>query len=581
VRREIDEIGFLKFEDWQKEIRRNHLGDLWLTVYCLEDKYNWQYATFCAMLPYKPDLIEKVLENPYWEVNLDFGRPIFWRDGKGGKIHYQRYSCFASDLSFEPLVIRRSFYGIREGHVELSEEFRLYFNLYYDRNNDEFIHIDESGEEDVVAKIEKTNVDFMLKIKVKYLRDFLAAKKMVLIRFHDHVRYSKNDLTKELGSDSIIREEKGETFNYKIIINSEPISALNNWKIISRFLAKDVLLPLREPEHPDYKLLAGKTTKKYEKFIIGLDTEGNPIEHTCDPNFLNDKKYLTPVFFRSEVLRKYYNKPSKYTVGDGYLSCGRIWGMRYGLNPSGLVHAWLGDLGQYLPHSEQLHWKQFNVPPEGGLGLATIKRELLAEPAESDDLTHAFKYEFKKFSEVWKESLKWYLFLPLRKDDEHFMKSLHVPLSEDPLEFDQQIQALAKILPDSINVSEIKKRLGPALSEEEIKKHFNIQREGKISPITWLEAFIVFYFRKNKNFARKITKPLRYIQELRSASVAHRKGHKYDKTARKLGLEKSSRIKFFKKILEKVIETLHQLQNMLQINSNTSNTTKNSQQNFC
>jgi len=447
----MSEIEYLKFEDWQKEVSRNRLNDVWLVVYSFKKEsdreHNGEYATFCAILPNKEDLIKKVLMNSSWEISYDYGCPEFWLDMREGKIHYERFGSSFNEIPFEPLVICRSFYGLREDSVELSEEFRLYHNLYHDRRKDEFIFIDESGEEDVAAKIEKTDDDFVVSIKIRYLRDFLAAKNTVLIRFHDHIRYSRRDLTKDLGTDIIRLKGAGENFCYEIIINPKPELAIKNWMAFSRFLAKDVLPPFQEPCHSEYKLLKGEKTKAYEKFIVGVDDEGRPIERSCDPRNLSVKEYLTPVFFKREVLKKYYDQPSKYTVGDNYLSCGTLWGMRYGQNPR-LVHAWLGDLGEYLPHNEQLHWKQFNVPPEGELGPATIKRELLAEPSEPDETTHKFKYEFEKFSEFWKDKFGWYLFLPLRKDDEHFMKSLHVPVSEEPLEFDQQILALAKILPD-------------------------------------------------------------------------------------------------------------------------------------
>jgi hypothetical protein len=250
------------------------------------------------------------------------------------------------------------------------------------------------------------------------------------------------------------------------------------------------------------------------------------------------------------------NHPN-YTVGDNYLGCGSLWGMRYGQNPLGLVHAWLGDLGEYLPHNEQLHWKQYNVLPEGGLGPATIQRELLAEPSEPDETTHKFKYEFEKFSESWMNKFGWHLFLPLKKDDKHFMKSLHVPVSEDPLEFDQQIQALAKILPDSINVSEIKKTI--KVNDEEVKERFDI-KEGRIPPIVWLKALLVFFFKENNETAHEIIRPLRIIQKLRSVSVAHRKGQKYNKVSRELGLDGRSRIQFFKDLLEDAIKLFKQLQ---------------------
>lgn len=552
----MDEIEFLKFEDWRKEISRSHLTDAWLPLYYFKEGERESYATFCALMPNKKDLIKRVLMSPYWEISFDFGSPGFWREGAKGAIYYERFRYSCNEIFFEPLIICRSFHELYENSVELSEEFRLYHNLYHDKNKDDFIFIDNTGEEDVAAKIEKINDDFKVCIKTKYLRDFLAAKNMVLIRFHDHIRSSEKDITEQLGTDVVKYRDSGENFCYEIIITPESKSMLN-WKVFSRFVAKDMLPPLPRPHHPDYQLLAGISNKKYENFIIGINDEGNPVERTCDPTILSPKEYLTPVFFRREVLKKYYDQPHKYTVGDNYLSCGSLWGMRYGQNPSGLVHAWLGDLGEYLPHNEQLHWKQYNVPPEGGLGPATIRRGLWAIPSEPDETAHKFKYEFEKFSEIWAKKFGWHLFLPLENEDKPFMKSLHVPVSENPLEFDQQIFALAKILPESINVSKIKKTI--KVDDREVKNRFGIKGDY-VPPIAWLEALLVFFFKENDATVHEVTKPIRIIQKLRSASAAHRKGQRYNIISRKLGLDERSRVQFFKDLLEDIIETLKRLQ---------------------
>ncbi|RKZ28488.1 hypothetical protein DRQ26_00975, partial [bacterium] len=60
--------------------------------------------------------------------------------------------------------------------------------------------------------------------------------------------------------------------------------------------------------------------------------------------------------------------------------------------------------------------------------------------------------------------------------------------------------------------------------------------------------------------AKDLLQPLRDIQDLRSSGAAHRKGSKYEKVAKRLGLYEESYINFFKKILEDVVNMLKQLQ---------------------
>jgi len=257
---------------------------------------------------------------------------------------------------------------------EVIDEYGKYICCY------EYIRLLDSGEEDVVIKIEKGNNNLKVEIKVYYLRDFLAAKSMVLIRFHDHRRFSDIDLT-DVGSDTLVDKKIGDTFCYSVTIN--PNKEILG-KCFSRFLGKDILPPFKEPKHKDYMSLKGETQKEYVEFIIGIDEEGDPIEHTCNPDELNSK-YLTPVFFKREVLKKYYDNTSKYSVEHNYIRCGYLWSISYGINDCGLVHVWLGDLGR-LPYNEQLHWKQYNVPPEGNISESTIRRDLMAEPTEPDDI---------------------------------------------------------------------------------------------------------------------------------------------------------------------------------------------------
>ncbi|MBW1936244.1 MAG: hypothetical protein JRI84_11940 [Deltaproteobacteria bacterium] len=178
--------------------------------------------------------------------------------------------------------------------------------------------------------------------------------------------------------------------------------------------------------------------------------------------------------------------------------------------------------------------------PDGGLGEATIKRELFARLADPDEITHIFKYKFNRFSDLWRSKFGWDLFLPLREDDTHSMKSLHVPTSEEPLEFNQQILALAKILPDSINVSKIKGITG--LGDDEVKKLFDLSEDNVIGSMYWLKTIPISYFNVYKTIVKDMLQPLKSIQSLRPSGSAYRKGSTYDKTVKRYGLIEKSYI---------------------------------------
>jgi len=569
----MNEIEFLNFEDWKGKIVRNKLKDSWIIVYEFHYGDN-KYATFCSLVPNKKEYIGQILKNnTSWEVNRNFGYPS-WVMDSNGNIYYERFESIGS-IPFEPLVIYRSFNGPKEDYIEISEEFRLYHNLYHDTTKNEYISILDNGEEESVIKLEKLGDGFRVEIKTKYLRDFLAAKSMALVRFHEHYRrISKNNITNifnfikleklhhdssakiekyssdkiTFGLDHITLDKIEKTFCFRLdIIN------LNGWT--SRFTAKDIILPFNEPKHKDYKFLKGEDDKEeYAEYIIGINEEGEDIKHTCNPNKLKDYKrkpdapsYFTPVFFKREVLKKYHETPSKYEVYHNYVVCKGFWSISYGKNKLGFIHVWLGDLGR-LPSNEQFHWKQYNIPPEGGVDPSTIKRELYAEFVEPDDIICRFKHEFETFKNIWKYRFGWDLFLSLMDEDIHYYESLHVPTSEELLEFENQILAMAKILPDSINQYSLKQLL---INNDDLKGGINI-----------LEKFLILYFKIREEEAKEIVRPLRNIQDIRSKAVAHRKGKGYKKVYNKTGLIEGNYINSFEKILEEAIIMLKKIEDI-------------------
>src|SRR3989449_7861468 len=155
--------------------------------------------------------------------------------------------------------------------------------------------------------------------------------------------------------------------------------------------------------------------------------DGEPVEHTSNHEKLGNyfganadaPHYLTPIYFRKEVLGKYYGDPDRYSVSDGRLSCFALWGCQIDNNHPTHVVVFLGDLGRDLPYEERLHWRQFNVPPEGGVSKTNFQRSFLAQfaDAEASDLT--FRQEFSEIMNQWEMACGWPLFLALSPDDEH------------------------------------------------------------------------------------------------------------------------------------------------------------------
>ena len=169
---------------------------------------------------------------------------------------------------------------------------------------------------------------------------------------------------------------------------------------------------------------------KFEKFIIGVNEKGKEIKFTCDESKLanffganpNAPNFLTRIFFKKDVLDKYYGKPSKYSIKDGYLLYTREdgvneWGIEIDNNAKNCIGVYLGDLGR-MPFEEQKYWKLYNII-NGDFSPVSVMRDFQAEPCSPTEPALFLKERFDLFNNNWKNKMGWDLFKPLRKEDEH------------------------------------------------------------------------------------------------------------------------------------------------------------------
>lgn len=395
--------------------------------------------------------------------------------------------------------------------------------MYHDVEKNQLLKFDERGDEKVVVKFETNQI----KVHLKEVRQFLAIKEMHLAIYFDFQRDS------DLLSDDfpIELEDKNDLTFYELSADSFPV---NKHKSLSRLIGKKLIPPFSLNSSV---MRPFKAKKDYIDFIIGLDENGDLVKYSCNPHELAnpDAPYnITPVFFRREVLTKYYANPERYSVEDGYLRCQGLWGLRIDNNHHEYIVVFLGDLGIDLPSEEQMYWCSYNVPPEGKISKTNFKRSFLAEFSEPEQIDLIFQKRFIRFSKKWEEIMGWSLFRELAEADDHLFKTLRIPLTNSQPEFDSQILALTKLMIDSLNEKEIVKATPGG----------NTETKG----ISKLEQFLKA--RQYPHYQQYIDF-LRNLQSLRSSSVAHRKGDKYKKIAKTFGLKQSNRADVLKKILVK------------------------------
>ena len=517
-----------------------------VTVYLSDNRESYDYGIYCALIP--ADQVDQVLSFSNWDLRWGGGMPDASMSYEGGekRVQYLRYGV--TDR-VEPLVLGREFSGLYDTYMEISEEFRLFHKLYHDRKTDKYIKIDEAGNEDLVAIVEANRVQ----IRLKEIRQFLAIKEMYLsIQFdcREHSKYSLEELGLKKGGGGHRDDLVYWGHHYG------DFGVPGSHQALSRLLGKRLVKPLPKSKSGLWGF-AEEQKEEHAEFIIDVDENGDEIIHTSDPDALANyfganpdaPHYLTPVHFRKQVLEKYYQEPSKYTVEDSMLHCGSLWGLYIDNHHDDKVCAWLGDLGRDLPYTEQLHWQSYNIPPEGDVSKTYFKRQILNQFTDSDRPEHLFRKRYQELQEVCKKSLGWQLLLPLDTGDEYHFQGLRIPATDEQRDFDALVLSLTKILIDSLNQEGLKKLI--SLKQEE--KLNSDQKENLKRSIGCLEIALSSCGIEDNTEQVAF---LRKLQSLRSNSAAHRKGRNYRKIAKHFGIESKRLRDVFTGIIWQALDVL-------------------------
>lgn len=505
----------------------------YVTVYLSDRSDGHHHAMYCALIPH--DRIERSLADSSWDLSCGDGLPgsmVFSQKGKE-TVEYLRYG---SSDGIEPLVICRYFHGMRPDYYEISEEFRLFHRLFHDRKQEKYIKIDDSGTEHEVVIVEPGRIQ----IRLLEIKQFLAIKEMHLAVMFDCREHSELTLT-ELDIEERSEDHHDELTNFMLYYGD--FGGTKGHRTFTRLLGKRLFPPFPKEKSGLWGFTEEKA-KRYVEFIIDVDDEGNEILNTCDPDRLannfggnpGEPNYFTPVHFRREVLDKYYHQPAKFSVEDGSVRCGSLWGLTVDNHHDDRVVVWLGDLGRDLFHEEQLYWRCYNIPPAGKVSDTFYKRQILGQFADSDHPEHVFKYRYGDLSEICKAILGWPLLLPLAEEDSHFFSAVRVPATDEQKDFDDLVLGLTKILVDSLNEKRLNQFI-QATDRGEIKG--SISRLQKALSSLGVEGY------------EEHIKFLRNLQDLRSSSSAHRKGSNYRKIAEELGIESQSLRVVFEGMLAK------------------------------
>ena len=440
------------------------------------------------------------------------------------------YYKWGNNANIEPLVIKRDYNDLARDNIEIVEEFRFLFNLYYNSQSKEYVDLEND------TSVVKISDDNLVSIHKRYLKSYLAIKNMALII---HIDSRCTDIVEDIfPTDSFDYRNDDNTVFYTVNIGrghngiqEENFSILFGKKVLFGCKLKDCnIWPYNEK-------------KQYIEFIVGVDDNGRELHYTCDPSKLSNyfganpdaPHYLTPIFFDSAVLSKYYSNPEKYKVDDGIIRCGTLWSLYIDNQNTGYVSAYLGDLGRNLPSEQEQHyWRGFNKALDAKLSATKFKRDFMALPASSQSQDFVFKNTYVKTNRQFAEKAGWPLFLELDEQDRYNFEGLRIPINNSIVEMDMLVLSLVKVLLDSLN-------------EKEIVSHLTGTYEKLVGSISKLE---VWFQEKQLTGYQGHIKFLRNLQELRSSGTGHRKGKSYQKISKVFDIQKENYTETFSNILE-------------------------------
>ena len=253
--------------------------------------------------------------------------------------------------------------GSKTPHVEIAYPFLWFWDAFEAPNG--WKYLNRAGREQELVRYARTEDAWCIEVRALEFRTFLAAcGKAAIIQV---------DLVSKLEHGEFDRvdaeyENNWAHFDFHALHDG----LMGERPAFSRLLGQYAVTAQRTSRLPRWD--ERREDRDYPEFVYSVDPHtGEPLLHTCDPDQLGtyfDKDgtrlhYLTPVYFKREVLQPYAAEPARYTISASRLTCLDLWGVDISFNTTGLVEVYLGDLGRDLPSDEWGHWRTYNVPPEG------------------------------------------------------------------------------------------------------------------------------------------------------------------------------------------------------------------------
>lgn len=267
-----------------------------------------------------------------------------------------------------------------------------------------------------------------------------------------------------------------------------------------------------------------------------------------------NKGFLTPVFFKLSVLNKYSQTPG-YKLDLFSESYGRIdtenWDICFGVNCNQLVVMWLGDIDS-LPLEEQYYLRSENVESDHDIHSEFYNAQIdciASPPSKQSQLLQARADLDKLVSKRKKFSL-----YRLQGEVGRVIEHLHRPHFWEDRHVEPVIEALTKIIVESLNVGDLKNQI--------LDKDAMIEVES-LGSLKIFELWLSCFTRINDIYSVLTPFYVLYDYRIVCAHLTSDKSRvkKLKKINSRLGLDKEniSNMAIYDMLIERLIESFSRL----------------------
>lgn len=476
-------------QDSVVDIIERPMSNAWSVVYDAQPRKSTHIFSCFA----RSGLREEILSGQDWIRHADGFCPGFCV-GPNGAV----YQSGLED-GFEYIVAKTYFHSLETFQLHLNMEFVLLFNLFRGEDGD-YYAVNECGDKTPVVKFEEN----LVRVRTKYLLSYMAAKQLLYVQFVDS-RFGSSENYPRDAERIHFEERRGDTYNYFLCFTSNKARDY----LFSMIYSRSVVDP---PAIEECGIWPYEKEEEYPEFIVEELPNGAYRRFTCEESKLGNyfggnpgaPHYLTPVFFEPGVLDK-YRRGMHYRVTEYRLSCGSQWSVEIDNVDPSRVMVYLGDLGRDLPESERRHFLAYEMSPvDQQISVDVASRDFFNMQISPEGPVSRLLIAREQLDRSWLQAFGKNLYRAYHEDDANVEQRLRVPQAGDSEGFEVAIISLSRILVEYIDESQFK----------------GSKKDGSLNRLQeYLEA---------KGVECNL-KSLRILQELRSTSVAHSKGKRYER----------------------------------------------------